>query len=544
LVTDSSQLPELRLLGDLSRALADGASASTLVGLGLRRMAEILEAKYCAVVLRNEHGQARIEDLWVRGRSEAEQRVLLEKVRSMLSGLQLQPARLSSGTLPEGLVLVEDVLEFSGDAAEIAQALGATWGFRSFLGAPIVESGKTRGHVYVIYEEPRVFPPRDTLMTTVLADQLVAALRMSRQRAFSDQVIRQLPAMMALLDGQRRLSWVSPQVTAWFGKDESELLGQPVLELLATVTDLDLTQRQVPEGPLRIDALPMRLPRWHEGQTSYWDLVIEPVGPDSDHAGTLLLAIEVTERADRVRRDQEHQARQRQLDRLRDDFVSAASHELHTPLASIIGHAELLEDGLEGPLNTRQSDFVREIQLGANRLQRLVDDLLDYAKLEAGTFSLSPREVDLAELVRQAGSSLWPQLQDAGVRLVVPDAETTLEVLCDPQRITQVLLNLISNAIRFTPKHGDIRVTLASGPGCVTVSVADTGVGIEEADLNRVFEKYFQGARRSVGARRGSGLGLYVARALVEAHGGEMGVTSVPDQGATFWFDLPLGPQP
>jgi signal transduction histidine kinase len=543
LVTESSHLPELRLLGDLSRALAQGATASALVGIGLQRMAEILEAKYCAVVLQQEHGHSRIEDLWVRGRTEAEQNELLDKARSMIASLQMQPADPLPDTLPQGLILVEDVREFTGDAAEIAQALGETWGFRSFLGASLVESGKTRGHVYVIYEEPKVFPPRDTLLTTMLADQLVAALRMSRQRAFSDQVIRQLPAMMALLDGDRRLSWVSPQVTAWFGKDEFELLGQPVLELLATVTDLDLTQRRVPEGPLRIEALPMRLPHWQDGQTSYWDLVIEPVGSDSDNAGTLLLAIEVTERAERVRRDQEHQARQHQLDRLRDDFVSAASHELHTPLASIIGHAELLEDGLEGPLNTRQLDFLREIQLGANRLQRLVDDLLDYAKLEAGTFSLSPREVDLAELVRQAGSSLWPQLQDAGVRLVVPDTATMLEVLCDPQRITQVLVNLISNAIRFTPKHGEIRVTLATGPGCVTVSVADTGVGIEEADLNRVFEKYFQGARRSVGARRGSGLGLYVARALVEAHGGKMGVTSAPDQGATFWFDLPLGPQ-
>lgn len=536
----SSSLPELQLLGDLSRALAQGATAGTLVRLGLRRMADLLEAKYCSVVLQQEQGPPLIEGLWVRGRPESAQSGFLEEARAMLASLRMRTPAGATEPLPEGLILVEDILELAGEGTEVTQVLATNWGFRSFLGAPLVEEGKTRGHVYVIYEDSREFPERDILLASALADQLVAALRMSRQRAFSDQVVRQLPAMLALLDGEGRLSWVSPQVLSWFDKPEQDLLGQNAMTLLATVTDLDLSNRQMPEGSFRIDALPLHLPGWNEGMTSWWDLVIEPVGTASGSAGTLLFALEVTERTQRSLRDQEHADRQRHLDRLRDDFVSAASHELHTPLASIIGHAELLEDGLEGPLNGRQLDFLHEIQLAANRLQRLVDDLLDFAKLEAGTFSLSPREVDLAEVIRQAGSSLWPQLRDAGVTLEVGEARAPVEVLCDPQRITQVLLNLISNAIRFTPKGGHIHVRFEQGPTSVTVHVADSGVGIEEADLPRVFDKYFQGTRKSVGAHRGSGLGLYVARALVKAHGGSMGVQSRSGEGTSFWFDLPL----
>jgi PAS domain S-box-containing protein len=229
-----------------------------------------------------------------------------------------------------------------------------------------------------------------------------------------------------------------------------------------------------------------------------------------------------------------------ELDQLKNAFVSAVSHELRTPLTSIQGYTEFLEDGLGGPLTPKQAEFIRHIAVGARRLGRLVDDLLDFARLEAGSFKLVLGPVELRGLVGDVTESLQPQAaaMQVGLRAVLPDGPVTLTA--DGQRLEQVLTNLVHNALKFTPVDGCVTVTLSTDGAEARIEVTDTGVGIAAEHQTRLFDKFYQTGTVAPGAIGGAGLGLFISKSLIEAHGGHIGVESVPGQGARFWFTLPI----
>ena len=228
-------------------------------------------------------------------------------------------------------------------------------------------------------------------------------------------------------------------------------------------------------------------------------------------------------------------ARLQELDRLKSNFVNSVSHELRTPLTSIMGYSEFLEDEIGGTLAPEQQKFVAQIQAGTQRLQRLVDDLLDFARIDAGTFTLRIAEADFCARAREVAASVQPQMEGAHLTLAVA-CEGPLLLAMDPQRIGQVLINLLSNALKFTPEGGRITVRARPEAGGVRCEVTDTGVGIAADDLPKLFQRFSQLPGSQAG---GTGLGLSICKALVEAHGGTIGVESEPGRGSTFWFTLP-----
>lgn len=231
----------------------------------------------------------------------------------------------------------------------------------------------------------------------------------------------------------------------------------------------------------------------------------------------------------------------KELDRLKNAFINAVSHDLRTPLTSIKGYAEFLEDEIGGPLSQQQHDFVLQIEKGTERLVHMVDDLLDYARLGAGTFRLKIEPGDFSEKIREVAESLRPQQEDLGLRMEVEVPETPLVVPMDPQRIERVLVNLIGNAFKYTPSGGRVRVRARLGTEGLVCEVEDTGVGIEPVDIPKLFEPFSQ---LESGIRKGgTGLGLNICKAIVEAHGGSIGVRSNgAGKGSLFWFTLPLHP--
>ncbi|HEY9720485.1 MAG TPA: PAS domain S-box protein [Oscillatoriaceae cyanobacterium] len=240
-------------------------------------------------------------------------------------------------------------------------------------------------------------------------------------------------------------------------------------------------------------------------------------------------------------RKQAELAQAKELERLKSNFVNAVTHELRTPLTSIIGFTEFLEDGVGGPLSEGQLQFVHEIQGATQRLDNLVGDLLDFARMEAGTFRLRIAEEDLRDKIRETVRSLEPQVRDAQLKLDVDLPETPLEVLADPQRIGQVLLNLLQNAVKFTPPGGSIRLSAQQIGAQVVCEVSDSGPGIAPEEIPKLFRAFSQlehGLKKGVG----TGLGLSISKAIIEAHGGTIGVRSTPAHGATFWFSLPVAP--
>lgn len=228
----------------------------------------------------------------------------------------------------------------------------------------------------------------------------------------------------------------------------------------------------------------------------------------------------------------------KELARLRSSFVNSVSHELRGPLTSVIGYAEFLEDDVGGPLTSKQVEFVRQIQSGALRLQRLVGDLLEFARIEAGTFQVKLEEINFAPKLRGIIESFRPQLEEGKLELRLVMAEAPLVIQVDAQRIEQVLGNLLSNAIKFTPPGGCITLRVFREADVLRFEVADSGEGISKEDLPKLFKPFSQ---LDSGARRlGTGLGLSISKNLVEAHGGTIGVTSDPGRGSTFWFTLPI----
>lgn len=236
-------------------------------------------------------------------------------------------------------------------------------------------------------------------------------------------------------------------------------------------------------------------------------------------------------------------------------FFAHFSHELRTPLNSILGFSEMLRTQMSGPLNERQHRYIRHVHDSGTRLLRLITDILDLAKVEAGKLSLQTQPMALRPTVEQALAVMQPQADSKHVRLTCAVSEGLPCVQADPARIHQVLLNLLSNAIKFTPEGGSVTVsatpthshTRDQGAGdppaeetdaaCVEVSVRDTGVGIALEDQQRLFQDFEQVAG---GQQQGTGLGLSLTRRLVLLHGGAVGLESAPEQGSRFWFTLPV----
>jgi len=226
------------------------------------------------------------------------------------------------------------------------------------------------------------------------------------------------------------------------------------------------------------------------------------------------------------------------LDRLKDDFMSSVTHELRTPLTSIRALTEMMRDDEDMPADQRR-EFLDIMVSESERLSRLVGQVLDLARIEAGHAEWHNSDVDLAVIVRQAADSIRARFEEKSARLEIKGPHQVRSLRADADRLVQVILNLLSNALKYLPEdNGRVVVTISDQPDGVTVTVSDNGVGIAPAEQAQVFDKF-----RQVGDQQhqGTGLGLPISRQIIEHFGGRMWVESEPGQGATFGFFLPRG---
>lgn len=231
--------------------------------------------------------------------------------------------------------------------------------------------------------------------------------------------------------------------------------------------------------------------------------------------------------------------RLRESDRLKSEFVSTVSHEMRTPLAVIREFSSLLHDGVAGPVNGDQTEFLDTVLRNCDRLTGLVGDLLELAQMKSGKYRMDRQQIDLTPVLERAVQDLEAlaatkkQILRLDVRGPLPD------VLCDPDRVTQVLVNLVGNAHKFTHEKGEITIHAERQGTSVAIAVQDTGVGIAEEHQAQIFGAFVQVGREEGPGPMGTGLGLNVARQIVEFHGGRLTVESCPGEGSTFTFTLP-----
>jgi two-component system sensor histidine kinase GlrK len=227
------------------------------------------------------------------------------------------------------------------------------------------------------------------------------------------------------------------------------------------------------------------------------------------------------------------------LDQVREEFVTYVSHELRTPLTSLKEANSLLLDGLAGRLTTRQRQLLGIVQEDCLKIERLINELLDLSKMEAGMMHLQPERTGFPEIVAAAVQEMNPVAQKRDIRIRVEGGHGAV-VDADPGRIRQVVTNLISNAIKFSPEGSRVTVSWALEHDRMVCAVADQGPGIPDSAREAIFEKFHQLAPQALSAVRGTGLGLPISRKIVEAHGGALWVECPPGGGSVFRFSLPL----
>lgn len=226
----------------------------------------------------------------------------------------------------------------------------------------------------------------------------------------------------------------------------------------------------------------------------------------------------------------------------RDEFLSVVSHELRTPLHVLMGFLSILRKPTTGALNELQRAYVNKLNDVVTKLVRLVEDILVAGRMRAGTFTLQCETIQLPEVIDLALRELVPLFKSSEHHLERDMPERLAPLQADADRIGQVLYNLVSNAIKFSPEGSTVHLQVRQADGQVRIAVRDEGIGITEADRARLFQRFSQVDMATNRRAGGSGLGLAISREIVEAHGGQIGVESSPGQGSTFWFTLPIEP--
>ncbi|MEN8706057.1 MAG: ATP-binding protein [Nocardioides marinisabuli] len=390
---------------------------------------------------------------------------------------------------------------------------------------------------------------------TALEEARAAASALRRERELTSAVLDSATGTAIIgTDPEGVVTYVNPGAEDLLGRPAAALVGSPLTSIYDPealrarrepgVSDLGTVMRSVVDGsPGRQDWC------WVRGDGSQVTVSVATTvlqGDDAAPAGYLAVAHDVSERraAERTLRaalDREQLAVERleELDREKSEFVSSVSHELRTPMTSVLGFTQLLGTGAGGPLTDRQRDMIARIDRSGHRLLGLIENILSLSRVESAREEVTVEPCDLREVVAAALSETEALLasRDLTLRTEVPDEPVVVDGERD--QLERVLMNLVSNAVKFTGDGGSVDVALTGSAGTAVLRVSDTGVGIPAAEQERLFESFFRASTAISTGVQGTGLGLTIVRTIVEGHGGTVDVTSEEGRGTTFEVRLP-----
>ena len=334
------------------------------------------------------------------------------------------------------------------------------------------------------------------------------------ERRLLATVLSRMADGAVITDGAERVQLINPAAAGLLDTTESEAVGRPFAQVARHHRLIDLWRRSNERGEEMEETIEMYR------QDVFLRAIVTPLD-DEGTEGSLTILQDLT----RVRR----------LETVRRDFVSNLSHELRTPLASLKALVETLRDGaLEDPKAAGR--FLNSVETEVDALTQMVQELLDLSRVESGQVPLNLVPADVREVLSRPAERLRPQAERAGLTLSVELPPDLPRVLADVERMQQVVINLLHNAIKFTPPGGRVNISAEAAGDEMIMSVRDTGVGIAAENLDRIFERFYKADRARSGG--GTGLGLAIAKHIVQAHGGRIWAESVEGAGSTFYFSL------
>jgi len=381
----------------------------------------------------------------------------------------------------------------------------------------------------------------------LLAGQLERALQEARQRnqdlvllnqglarlkAFNERIVQTLEEGIVITDAQGTLTFVNPRLEAMLGYTQAELVGRRLCDLaVQTVAEgsravIEAQHAQCLQG---LSGRYEALLRTKDGRELPVLISAAPLFEDGRYVGALAALTDISAR---VQLNQ----RPRPIGGASGEFIAVASHDLRSPLQSIVGYLDLVltDESMDA---ATQREFIQIARNESERLIHLANSVLDLTRLQAGQMPLNLEPVDVRPLIGQMVSEVWPLAQQKRIALVTEVAPDLPLAKADVEGFTRILRNLMTNAVRFSPEGGTVQVVAAGQGDHVLIQVCDHGPGIPAEELPKIFERFYRGS--SARDRLGVGLGLAIARQLVEAQGGHIWAESTPGQGSVFSFTLP-----
>jgi signal transduction histidine kinase len=382
-----------------------------------------------------------------------------------------------------------------------------------------------------------------------VAPVLAFALRASQEaqaraeaeaaRMHVTQALDELPDGFVALDRDWRVTYLNVAAATLWHLSRASALGRTFWELVRVPADAPLrtgSARAMLEGVA------------YEGELHMGDAWLG-VRAVPSRMGVSLYIRDVTGRrtadaererllgeADRAR------AAAEQANQAKTDFLATMSHELRTPLNAILGYVALIADGISGPVTDGQMKHLGRVRASASHLLALIEEVLSFARLEAGSESARSEPADVVALGREAAQLVEPVIEAHGLRFAVEAPEGALSIRTDARKVRQILLNLLANAARFTPAGGEVVLSISVGPAGARLTVRDSGIGIEPEHQQQIFQPFWQVEQKLTRRAGGTGLGLSVSRRLARLLGGDVTVESAPGRGSAFTLTLPLEP--
>jgi signal transduction histidine kinase len=424
---------------------------------------------------------------------------------------------------------------------------------RSVLGVPLITNDEVIGVLMMFHPEPQAFTMQQLDLVEAAAIQVANAINNANLYRFISEQANRLGSMLraeqiesaknqAILesiadgvlvaDDNSRIILANKPVSDILDIPRKQLLGKSVHELLGlyghsgdswihTIEEWANNPKELELGTTLSDELKI--------EEKYVSVRLSPVLAGHQFFGTVSIFRDITKEVE--------------VDRLKTEFVSTVSHELRTPMTSIKGYADLLLMGAVGQLTDPQQRYMQVIKNNANRLHMLVNDLLDISRIETGKTTLELRPLDMTQLVEQVvNGHINGRIQHEGKQITIQThfAPALPLVNGDHQRVTQILTNLLDNAVNYTPNQGEIHIFIKTDGQMVYTSIQDTGIGIAPENLEKIFDRFYRAEDAEVQKVPGTGLGLAIVRSLVEKHDGTLTVESTLGEGSTFTFSLPV----